>query len=339
MRKYNPPATFFSLIFLTFTLLVPAWNLAGWAQSQAGAGQPLLRIADRQLSSPPVVISYGDMRFTDPKETKATNPKVRRWLVSRIAEEKPDVLLLGGDVPLRGGVANDYAVFDSETEPWRAAHIFLSPALGNHELYGETQQQCVNDQRPCLENWWHAFPKLRGRRWYSVQIGSRMFVLNLDSNASLLPGGEQAEWMKEQLASLPPSVRFVFFNLHHPPVADMIPEINVNPTRPNEVALAEFLRTAPQGKRVRFIVIAAHIHNYERFLRNGIVYLVSGGGGAKPGVVQRGVEDFYRDSSYPNYHYVKFVLRENQIEAEMFRLSDPAAPAPNWEVKDRFQVK
>jgi len=329
----------FPLAILVVELLFPAWYLAGWAQSQAGVGQPLFRIADRQLSSPPTVISYGDMRFTDPKERQATNPIVRRWLVSRVAEEKPDVLLLGGDVPLRGGVANDYAVFDSETEPWRATHIFLSPALGNHELYGETQQQCVNDQQPCLENWWHAFPKLRGRRWYSAQIGSRMFVLNLDSNSSLLPGSEQAEWINEQLASLPPSVRFVFFNLHHPPVADLIPEISVNPARPNEVALAEFLRTASRGKGVRFIVVAAHIHNYERFQRDGIVYLVSGGGGAKPGVVRRGPDDFYQDSSFPNYHYVKFVLRENQIEAEMIRLSDPAATAAHWEIKDRFQVK
>ncbi len=40
-----------------------------------------------------------------------------------------------------------------------------------------------------------------------------------------------------------------------------------------------------------------------------------------------------------NYHYLKFILREDRIDAEMIRLSDPAAGSPGWEVKDKFQVK
>ena len=99
------------------------------AQSPAGDGKPLFKIKDNKLSPSPVVIAYGDMRFTDPKDTVVTNPKIRRWLVDRIAAEKPDALLLSGDVPMRGGNANDYAVFNSETAPWRSAGIFVSPAL------------------------------------------------------------------------------------------------------------------------------------------------------------------------------------------------------------------
>ena len=143
--------------------------------------------------------------------------------------------------------------------------------------------RATSTEQACLENWWNAFPELRGRRWYSVQIGNSVYVLNLDSDSSLLPGSEQIGWIKAQLAGLPSSVRFVFFNLHHPPVVDV--QVNGDPShngRPNEHALAEFLAAAPEKSRVRFIVTAGHIHNYERFFQDGIVYLVSGGGGAKP---------------------------------------------------------
>ena len=306
--------------------------IAALAWVSSAGGQPLLRVVDAQLSSQPVVIAYGDIRFTNPRETIATDPKVRRWLIDRIVSEKPDAVLLSGDVPWHGGVAADYAAFHAETEPWRAAHILISPALGNHELYGLSQQRC-------LENWWHEFPELRGRRWYSAGLGSQMLVLNLDSNSPLLPGSAQMQWIKQQLASLKPSVKFVFVNLHHPPVADFQKEADAdhNP-RPNEIALADFLKHEPLGKRVRFVVTAGHIHNYERFLRDGVLYLVSGGGGAAPRLITRGPDDLYRDASFPNYHYIKFVLRENRLEAEMIRVADPSAANAGWEVKDRFEV-
>jgi len=53
---------------------------------------------------------------------------------------------------------------------------------------------------------------------------------------------------------------------------------------------------------VKFVVIAGHIHNYERFERNGVVYLVSGGEGRRRYPVERTPADAYQDSSFPNYH-------------------------------------
>src|SRR5260370_25994047 len=61
---------------------------------------PTFVVPESQLSHPLTVITYGDTRFTDPANTTATNPKVRQWLVQRIAEERPDAVLLNGDLPL-----------------------------------------------------------------------------------------------------------------------------------------------------------------------------------------------------------------------------------------------
>ena len=285
------------------------------------------------LSRPLHIVVYGDTRFTDPKETSATNPKVRRWLVEKIAEEKPDAVLMSGDLPWHGGDANDYDEYRAETKSWRDARLFVYPALGNHEFAG------LSSEQQCLENWWKAFPELRGRRWYSVQLGDDVYILNLDSNSSLLPGSEQRQWIRAQLEHLPASVRFVFINLHHPPVVDVQPHGDASHNgRPNEHALAEYLAQAPEKSRVRFVVAAGHVHNYERFYQDGIVYLVSGGGGAKPRPIVRTPADLYQDPAFPNYHYLKFVEGGDRLVATMIRVADPDGASPVWEEKDHFEI-
>lgn len=299
----------------------------------APAGGPDFQKNDSDLSHPLRIIAYGDTRFTDPQETSATNPKMRRWLVDQIANEKPDAVLLCGDVPWHGCNAGDYEDYHTETAIWRDLHLNIYPALGNHEFSGG------QDKPQCLENFWNAFPELRGRRWYSVQLGSSVYVLNLDSNSSLEPGSEQILWIKDQLAGMSATVRFVFINLHHPPVVDVQQDGDAGHNgRPNEHALAEFLAQAPERSRVRFVVAAGHIHNYERFLQDGIVYLVSGGGGAKPRPIVRGPADLYQDSAFPNYHYVRFVLDGGNLNATMVRVADPDAAHPAWQEKDHFEI-
>src|SRR5580765_5138546 len=77
------------------------------------------------------VIAYGDTRFTDPGNVTATNPLARAALIARIADERPDAILISGDVPWHGGEKDDYARFRSETEAWRSRGLSVIPALGN----------------------------------------------------------------------------------------------------------------------------------------------------------------------------------------------------------------
>ena len=297
----------------------------------ARASGPDFQRNEGDLSHPARIIVYGDMRFTAPHETTATNPKVRRWLVDQIAAERPDAILLSGDVPWHGGQAGDYDVYRAETQIWRDAHLHVYPALGNHEFAGSETQ--------CLENWWNAFPELRGRRWYSVALGNSIYILNLDSNLSLSPDSGQITWIKSQLASLPATVRFVFLNLHHPPVVDVQKTGDSSHNgRPNERALAEFLAREPEKSRLRFLVVAGHVHNYERFSQDGSVYVVSGGGGAIPHHVERGPEDLYQDPGFPNYHYMRFVEEGEKLDGTMVRVANPEAAAPAWQEKDHFEV-
>jgi acid phosphatase type 7 len=292
---------------------------------------PTFRIGAGELPDPLTLIAYGDQRFTDPANTRQTNPRIRQWLVNQIAKEHPAAVIMNGDVPLAGNVANDYAVFHSETKVWRDLHLHVFATLGNHEFRGAPE--------PALENWWNAFPEMRNRRWYSAQLGSRVYLIALDSDAPLVPGSDQARWLEKQIDGLAASIDFVIVTLHHPPVADIQQHIEVdhNP-RPNEIALRDYLSKAAQTCHASFLVSAGHIHNYERAVVDGVMYLVSGGGGAPPYFVERTPEDLYKSMLFPNYHYVKLTVEKDRLHADMYRVENPEVENLTVELKDSFDI-
>ncbi len=65
-----------------------------------------------------------------PTNTRQTDPRMRKWLVEQIAREKPAAVIMNGDVPLAGNVANEYTAFLNETKVWRDQHL-LNLALTN----------------------------------------------------------------------------------------------------------------------------------------------------------------------------------------------------------------
>jgi acid phosphatase type 7 len=290
------------------------------------------QIPDSALPDPLVLVAYGDMRFTASSEIAASSPAARRALVAKVASENPAAIFINGDLTFHG-IAADYDVYRAETQVWRDRHLRVYPALGNHEL-----SACFESS--CLDRWWSAFPELRGRRWYSVAVGGKLMGIALDSDASLLPGSAQRTWLESQITSMGPAVRVVLIVMHHPPVADVqtVKLVDHNP-RPNEQALAAYLKTAAAHSAARFVVSAGHIHNYERLAQEGVTYLVSGGGGATPYEVDRTAADLYQDTEFPNYHYVRFELRGASFSGEMIRLQDYAARSPShWSSKDRFEI-
>jgi len=309
------------------TGLVLALTLAGAQTQEPG---PTFTVKDEQIRAPLSFIVYGDQRFTDPQNGQSI-PAMRQLLVKQIAKENPAAVILNGDVPNNGMLKDDYVVYENETLAWREAGLLVIAALGNHEMHG--------DEKQCLENWWSAFPNLRNRRWYSTQLGARVYVISLDSTSSLLAGSEQAKWLAQQIDGIGKSVDFVVITLHHPPVADVQTHILVdhNP-RPNEFALRDYLVERAKTTHARFLVSAGHIHNYERHEQAGVMYLVSGGGGALPYHVERTPDDLYQGTEFPNYHYVKFVLDARSLKGVMYRVADPDNPNSTFEVKDSFEI-
>lgn len=316
-------------------LVMGVVGAAAFAQTAPGTlddTEPTFVVPDSALPAHPSVIVYGDQRFHDPSNTTVADPRMRLELVKKIAAEHPDAICMTGDVPYKGTDPADYENFRTETSPWRDEHLRVYPAIGNHELSGGAEAG--------RQAWWGAFPELKGRTWYSVRFGSRIALFFLDTNSDLTPGSAQLTWLRMQLGVLPASYQFVLISLHHPPVADIQQHIEVdhNP-RPNEIALRDFLSGIAPSYHAAIVVAAGHIHNYERNELDGVTYLVSGGGGARPYYVERTPGDKYQDVNFPVFHYLKFTLDGDHLNATMYKAQDPTAPTIVWQEKDSFVVK
>ena len=304
--------------------------LAASAQAQAPVAAWKPDIVLPVPAYPFTFVGYGDIRFTNPANSVDSNAAVRKAEIARIAQEKPGFVLISGDLVLTGADRQDWKVFDAETKPLRKAGIVLLPALGNHDVAG------VKDQ--ALDNYFQRFPRLECRRWYSARAGN-LLVLVLDSNSADGPGSQQWQWLEERLDALPPDIDFVLVTLHHPPITQShdMPLGGGHSQRPQEQQLAALLEKRQQNLRARIIVLAGHVHNYERYEEGGVTYIVSGGGGATPYMVQRSAGDFYRDPG-ETYHICNFTVDHGELLLQMLKLTFDGAQ-PRWRVADSFVTR
>jgi 3',5'-cyclic AMP phosphodiesterase CpdA len=301
--------------FLFLTLITSA--AASFTQQT-----PALNIS---VSSPFKFVAYGDMRFADPGDHNAGDEGRRVALIDKIADERPAFVVISGDFVVSGDEKN-WRFWDKDTQIWREQKIPVLPTFGNHDVRGGSE---------ALDNYFHRFPDLRGSRWYSARAGN-VLVISLDSTGDGVRG-RQMDWVKQQLASIPGDVDFVMFNFHHPPYTKSHDMPNGgHSARPQEQELASLLEARQQNTRARFIVFSGHVHNYERYERAGVHYIVSGGGGAKPYMIPRTPDDHYRDDG-PTYHYCLLDVSKGKLSFSMYKLEMDGSKA-KFTKRDSFEL-
>jgi hypothetical protein len=302
-------------------------------QTSQGGDQdsgPTFTVSDFPAGRPLRIVVYGDMRFTNPANTSDTHPGVRKWLAQKVGEEKPDLLLLTGDMPFQGGNADDWKVYFQETALWTQERLRIYPTVGNHEV--------LPDPRSGLTNYFAAYPQIDHHNWYSVQMGN-IYLITLDSSSMLSIGRAQRTWLESQLAHLPSSADFVFFLFHIPLVSDLQTAFMVGIPSPDILALRHYLEAQAAASHAKFVIFNGHIHNYERFEMNGITHVITGGGGARPyPIFIRGDQDLYHARTYPNFHYLVITLEGKHADVKMYRVLDPDAAQKSVEVKDSFTL-
>ncbi len=306
--------------FLLISVLLVALSAPCLAQTPAAA----LKLDSK---APFNFVAYGDVRFMNPSETKASDPVRRKLLVQKIADEKPLFLLITGDVVEHGSNAAQWNVFDEETAPLRTSGVKIYPALGNHDLWGGAE---------ALEHYFQRFPDLQHSRYYSLRVDNLM-VFTLDSSEDER-GGDEMQWLDRQIDALPQDVQFVVVQLHHPPLTrshDRMLGGGHSPREPEE-EMASFLESRASKSKAKFVVVTGHVHNYERYERNGVMYVVSGGGGATPYKIHRQPNDYYRDDG-PTYHYCRFEVRRGKLAMHMIKL-DWDGKNTNWQERDSFEL-
>jgi len=290
---------------------------------------PTFTVREITPAQPVTIVAYGDTRFTDTENDRDTKPKIRQYLVKQIAMERPDAVLMTGDLPFHGADPADWQVYRDETELWTNEHLRVYPTLGNHDVLGGWDLG--------VRNFDATFPYLKGYLYYSVQIGN-VYVITLDCTESYAEGSPQREWLAAQLDHLPASADFLFFVSHMPLYADVQSQIVASVPNPAELSLRQFIVSKAPQIHAKLIVLNGHLHNYERFENKDISYIVSGGGGAIPyRVLVRGPEDLFQAKTFPNYHYLVFMIHGKTAEATMYRVTYQGHSSKLvLEVKDKF---
>lgn len=289
-----------------------------------------LKFSQFPVGKPLHIVAYGDTRFTDRAVTAGTNPRVRKWLVDRIAEENPAVLLITGDTPFHGASTGDWEVFDQETEPWRRKGILVLPTTGNHEVIGGAEQG--------ITNYLDHFPEIERHRDYSALLGN-VEVISLDMNG--FASDREVLWFGQQLDQVPPQVDFLMILYHMPWMADEQTHVFVGLPSKDALLYRKVLEAHLDKLRARVLVLNGHIHNYERFERRGVEYVVTGGGGAEPyPLLIRGAADLYHDHprGHPVYHYLTLDVNGRALHATMWRVKDPDASTLSVEAQDSFTL-
>jgi hypothetical protein len=197
---------------------------------------------------------YGDTR---------TRHDVHRRVISQVLKnDAPDFILHTGDLVENGDDSTLWPIFfDIEKNLLRQTVFY--PSLGNHErntrYFGDFFQQDTP--------------------YYSFDWANAHFiVLNSDiANAAASQRerdkfwAEQTSWLADDLATHQKAdYRFVI--AHHPPITAVARRQGDNPHMTALMPMFEKYRVSA--------AMFGHDHNYQHYLKNGIHYVISGGGGA-----------------------------------------------------------
>lgn len=193
------------------------------------------------------IVVYGDSR---------QGHDVHGEIIDQILVFNPKAVFHTGDLVTKGWLASEWKTFNEVTARLRKAAPFY-PAQGNHEY----------NSKLYFDN----FELPNNERWYTVDIDQFHFII-LDTNWHIDTGSEQYEWLKQDLAKVNSKKKYNFVILHHPPFSSSVHEEDEKKLRQSIVPLFEQYKVD--------IVFAGHDHCYERLNHNGIIYIVTGGGGA-----------------------------------------------------------
>ena len=223
------------------------------------AREAALAAAAGYFKTPPT--GRANFRFVVFGDTR-TRHDLHQRVVTAIAGTNPDFVVHTGDLVSDGYDTSLWPLFFTiERELLRKTVFF--PVLGNHER---------NNRR------FHEFFDVASP-YYAFNWGSAHFII-LDSDVANVSTSsvareafwnEQIRWFEDDLAKSQ-KADFRFVVMHHPPYTAYQKASHMSPEALSLVPLFEKYHVSA--------VLAGHDHNYQHHLKNGIHYIVTGGGGA-----------------------------------------------------------
>ncbi len=247
-----------------------------------------------------------------------------RWkdaqkVVAQAVSQPSDFTLHTGDIQYYASLLESWQEWMGEMAPL-LRHGAFAPSIGNHEdeIEGEFQ------------NYYARLFEKPGQtdtsRWYRFASGGVHFF-SLDTESPLVAGSEQLQWLQSELqvAGATAGFRFSVAYFHKPiwTLGRHAPLMNVR-------AALEPLFTAHGVK----LVLMGHNHSYERFEKDGITYVVTGGGGAPLYDVNESVGSFpndvpFRQAAASAHHFMRIDVGQGSLKGQ--------AIGPDGGVIDSFE--
>jgi 3',5'-cyclic AMP phosphodiesterase CpdA len=228
-------------------------------------------------------------------------------IVSMIMERKPDFVVNTGDMITTPGSKQDWAKFWEMSKPITVPY-FLT--VGNHDAHPKV---------PLSEKTYKNEVDLPGNElYYSFVAGNSLFIIldsYLDDQEKKITG-VQLKWLEEILAASRQKHKFVF--LHHPLYTDLGKGHHAHDSIDKYPDSRDRLEALFAKSRVD-AVFAGHEHYYERRTVDGIIHIITGGGGAP----------IYDKEEYGGFnHFVQVTVDGDKVSAEVVDISG--------KVRDRF---
>ena len=198
----------------------------------------------------------GNLHFTVYGDTRDGHA-MHRKIVADMTAQKPQFVLVTGDCVASGADSDLWHIWDGITENLRHQSYFYM-ARGNHDVGGAGYTQRVTA------------PFTSGNRLYYSFDRERCHFAALDCYTAYNTGSAQYQWLEKDLAAHQNS-RFRFVYFHEPPYSIG--------SHGSNFVLREALCPLFRKYHVS-AVFNGHDHNYYHTTRDGIAYLVTGGGGA-----------------------------------------------------------
>ncbi len=192
-------------------------------------------------------VAFGDTR---------SDSVAHHSVIDRMAAYDYNLIMHSGDLVNNGGTTSDWRIFFNVEDTVLQNHHFL-PAIGNHE-----------------SPFWPydtLFALPDSEDYYAVNFGNSHFII-LNTDIDLY--GAQRDWLIDDLstANSDTAIDWIFVNFHRPPYSSGSHGSQLDVRN----AWCPLFETYGVD-----IVFSGHDHNYERTLPiNGVVYIVTGGGGA-----------------------------------------------------------
>lgn len=252
----------------------------------------------------------------DPQRTlwfeffRKQNEEIRQAIFPQIAREKPNALVILGDLTNWGASNNEWNYFDFITKPINSTNIPIYPIIGNHDYYGNSNQALFNMKS--------RFEYFGNYTWYTKEINSIGFVF-LNSNLDDL-SNEERKLQKMFLDSILQSyesnsnIQNVVCLWHHPLYT------NSKLVDDEQDVKAEFMPFVSKSKKTNLIA-SGHCHSYEHFKIGNPHYLVSGGaGGPKQDLYinnEARHKDLFNGEEIRDFHYCLLEQIDNKLQIKV----------------------